>query len=128
MHSSRIWRRIAAVRALFEHLVMAGPATTTGLGKAVAELTSAAVDEFDTALSSTAAIPTVVAAQLPYPSPEHVAVDVSVPGRRYAVDTPPMRRRWVRSYEQRFADVAMPARIRDTLLRYVMTRSAVLRP
>lgn len=44
------------------------------------------------------------------------------------IDTPPMRRRWVRSYEQRFADVAMPARIRDTLLRYVMTRSAVLRP
>lgn len=41
---------------------------------------------------------------------------------------PPRRRPWARTLEQRFDDVAMAPPIRAVLLRYVQTRSAVLRP
>jgi hypothetical protein len=44
------------------------------------------------------------------------------------IDTPPRRRPWARTLEQRFADVAMAPEIRRVLLRYVQTRAAVLRP
>ena len=44
------------------------------------------------------------------------------------IDTPPRRRPWARSLEQRFADVEMAPEIRRVLLRYVQTRAAVLRP
>lgn len=93
-------------------------------GGTVAELTSAMVDEFDAALSSSAAIP---------PSSRR-SYRIRVRSMRQlmfqtrVIDTPPIRRRWARSYAQRFADAPMPTRIRDTLLRYVITRSAVLRP
>lgn len=44
------------------------------------------------------------------------------------IDTPPRRRRWARSYTQRFAEAPMADAIRETLLRYVTVRAAVLRP
>jgi integrase len=44
------------------------------------------------------------------------------------LDQPPRRRPWGRTLEQRFTDVAMAEQIRATLLRYVHTRAAVLRP
>lgn len=42
--------------------------------------------------------------------------------------TPPRRRPWSRTLEQRFAEVPMAERIRAVLLRYVQTRASVLRP
>ena len=44
------------------------------------------------------------------------------------LDQPPRRRPWARTLEQRFNDVAMAEPLRATLLRYVHTRAAVLRP
>jgi integrase len=44
------------------------------------------------------------------------------------IDTPPRRRPWARSLEQRLADVEMAPEIRRALLRYVQVRAAVLRP
>lgn len=44
------------------------------------------------------------------------------------LDEPPQRRPWARTLEQRFADVPMADGLRVTLLRYVTTRAAVLRP
>ncbi|MGZ4639507.1 MAG: tyrosine-type recombinase/integrase [Actinomycetes bacterium] len=44
------------------------------------------------------------------------------------LEQPPRRRPWARTLEQRFADVPMAERLRATLLRYVHTRAAVLRP
>lgn len=44
------------------------------------------------------------------------------------LDDPARRRPWGRTLEQRFDDVEMAPAIRDTLLRYVTTRAAVLRP
>ncbi|WP_255343427.1 hypothetical protein [Mycobacterium sp. MAC_080597_8934] len=44
------------------------------------------------------------------------------------IDTAPKRRRWARSLEQRFTEVEMPDPIRQTLLRYIGVRAAVLRP
>ena len=43
-------------------------------------------------------------------------------------DTPPRRRPWARTLEQRFGDVATAPQIRQVLLRYVQARTAVLRP
>jgi len=43
-------------------------------------------------------------------------------------DTPPRRRPWSRTLEQRFAEVEMAEPIRAVLLRYVQTRASVLRP
>jgi hypothetical protein len=44
------------------------------------------------------------------------------------LDAPDRRRPWARTLEQRFDQVEMPPAIRATLLRYVNTRAAVLRP
>ncbi|WP_220448427.1 hypothetical protein [Nonomuraea diastatica] len=44
------------------------------------------------------------------------------------IDTPPRRRPWARTLEQRFAQVPMADQVRQVLLRYVGTRAAVLRP
>lgn len=44
------------------------------------------------------------------------------------LEQPPRRRPWARTLEQRFNDVAMAEPLRATLLRYVHTRAAVLRP
>lgn len=43
-------------------------------------------------------------------------------------ETPPRRRPWSRTLEQRFAEVVMAEAIRTVLLRYVQTRASVLRP
>lgn len=44
------------------------------------------------------------------------------------LEQPPRRRPWARTLEQRFGDVPMAEQLRATLLRYVHTRAAVLRP
>jgi hypothetical protein len=44
------------------------------------------------------------------------------------IDTPPRRRPWACTLEQRFTSVAMAEQIRRLLVRYVRTRAAVLRP
>ena len=44
------------------------------------------------------------------------------------LDEPPQRRPWARTLRQRFADVPMADGLRDSLLRYVTARAAVLRP
>jgi len=93
-------------------------------GGFVADVTGEVIDEFDTALSRTPAIP---------PSSRR-SYRIRITSMRqllfetHVIDTPPARRRWARSHSQRFADAEMPAQIRDTLLRYVTIRSAVLRP
>jgi len=43
-------------------------------------------------------------------------------------DTPPRRRPWARTLEQRLADVEMAPEIWQAVLRYIQTRAAVLRP
>lgn len=92
-------------------------------GGRVADLTAQAVDEFDAALSVT-----------PMPPSSRRAYRARLASLRQllyetrVIDTAPRRRPWARSLEQRFSDVAMAAQIRDTLLRYVGVRAAVLRP
>ena len=93
-------------------------------GGAVSGVSADTVDEFDAALAATQSIP----------SSSRRAYRNRIAGMRqmlfqaHIVDTPPRRRRWTRSYAQRFADVAMADAIRETLLRYVTVRVAVLRP
>jgi integrase len=93
-------------------------------GGLVADLTSGIVDAFDTELAACTAIP---------PSSRR-AYRNRLAGVRQLLfetrvtDTPPQRRPWARSIEQRLADVVMAPQIREVLLRYIRARSAVLRP
>jgi integrase len=93
-------------------------------GGQVADLTSEIVDVFDTELAACMTIP---------PSSRR-AYRNRIAGVRQllfetgVIDTPPRRRPWARSLEQRFAGVEMAGQIRQVLLRYVQTRAAVLRP
>ena len=92
-------------------------------GGMVAELTSDALDEFDVALSCTAVPPSSRRAyRARLASLRQLLFETAV------IDTAPQRRRWARSLEQRFTEVAMPDPIRQTLLRYIHVRAAVLRP
>jgi site-specific recombinase XerD len=93
-------------------------------GGLVHDVTNGTVDKFDAALAATQSIP----------ASSRRAYRNRIAGLRQMlfhariVDTPPQRRRWARSYAQRFADVAMTDPIRQTLLRYVTVRASVLRP
>jgi hypothetical protein len=93
-------------------------------GGQVADLTSEVVDGFEAELAACMTIP---------PSSRR-AYRSRLAGVRQLlfeiriVDTPPRRRPWARTLEQRFADVAMAPEIRRALLRYVQARAAVLRP
>ncbi|PBC51406.1 tyrosine-type recombinase/integrase [Rhodococcus sp. ACPA1] len=93
-------------------------------GGLVSGITNDTVDDFDAVLAATQAIP---------PSSRR-AYRNRIAGLRQVlfeariVDIPPRRRVWARSYAQRFADVPMADAIRETLLRYVTVRAAVLRP
>jgi hypothetical protein len=93
-------------------------------GGNLADLTSQIVDSFDTEL----------AACMTMPASSRRAYRNRLAGVRqllfetHVVDTPPQRRPWARSLEQRFTDIAMAPQIRHLLLRYVQTRAAVLRP
>ena len=93
-------------------------------GGQVADLTSEIVDAFDTELAACMTIP---------PSSRRAYRNRLAGVRQLlfetrVIDTPPRRRPWARSLEQRFADVAIAPEIRRVLLRYVQTRAAVLRP
>ncbi|WP_204802363.1 tyrosine-type recombinase/integrase [Mycobacterium riyadhense] len=92
-------------------------------GGLVADLTEQAIDEFDSALSASC-IPRSSrrAYRARLASLRQLLYEVRV------LDAAPRRRPWARSLEQRFTDVAMAATIRDTLLRYIRVRAAVLRP
>lgn len=92
-------------------------------GGLVADLTEQAIDEFDSALSASS-IPRSSrrAYRARLASLRQLLYEVRV------LDAAPRRRPWARSIEQRFTDVAMAAPIRDTLLRYIQVRAAVLRP
>jgi hypothetical protein len=125
----------AAARAAGLRLGWQATWTETVLGECLAvllawhggharDLTSEIVDAFDTGLAACMTIP---------PSSRR-AYRSRLAGVRQLLfetrltDTPPQRRPWARTLEQRFADVAMPPQIRRVLLRYVQTRAAVLRP
>ena len=92
-------------------------------GGLVADLTAQVIGEFDTALSASS-----------IPSSSRRAYRARLASLRQllyqtrVLDTAPRRRVWARSLEQRFADVSMTDQIRDTLVRYVRVRAAVLRP
>jgi site-specific recombinase XerD len=93
-------------------------------GGLVSGVSADTVDEFDAALAATQSIPAT----------SRRAYRNRIAGLRQMlfqariVDTPPRRRRWARSYAQRFAEVPMADAIRATLLRYVTVRASVLRP
>lgn len=92
-------------------------------GGMVADLTSAALDDFDAALSCTAVPPSSRRAyRARLASLRQLLFETAV------IHTAPRRRRWAHSREQRFTEVAMPDPIRQTLLRYINVRAAVLRP
>jgi integrase len=93
-------------------------------GGQVADLTSEVVDAFDTELATCMTVP---------PSSRRAYRNRLAGVRQLlfetrVIDTPPRRRPWARTLEQRFADVAMAPEMRRVLLRYVQTRAAVLRP
>lgn len=93
-------------------------------GGQVAGLSSQVVDAFDAEL----------AACMTIPHSSRRAYRNRIAGIRQllfetrVIDTPPRRRPWARSLEQRLADVEMAPEIRRALLRYVQVRAAVLRP
>nr|WP_040780812.1 tyrosine-type recombinase/integrase [Rhodococcus ruber] len=93
-------------------------------GGLISSVSTDTVDEFDAALAATQWIP----------ASSRRAYRNRIAGLRQMlfqdriVDTPPWRRRWARSYAQRFADAPMADAIRATLLRYVTVRASVLRP
>jgi integrase len=93
-------------------------------GGTVSDLTAAALDRFDAEIGETMRLSRslVKAYRTRLASLRQVLFEVGV------LDEPPRRRPWARSLEQRFAEVPMAEDIRRTLLRYVRTRSAVLRP
>ena len=93
-------------------------------GGQASDISTEVVDAFDTELAACMTIP---------PSSRR-AYRNRIAGVRQllfetrVIDTPPRRRPWARSLEQRFANVEMAGQIRQVLLRYVQTRAAVLRP
>jgi integrase len=92
-------------------------------GGMVADLTGDALDDFDAALSRTVVPPSSRRAYRGrLASLRQLLLETAV------IDTAPKRRRWARSLEQRFTEVEMPDPIRQTLLRYIGVRAAVLRP
>jgi integrase len=125
----------AAARAAALRLGWQATWTETVLGECLAvllawhgghagELTSEIVDAFDTELAACMTIP---------PSSRRACRNRLAGVRQLlfetrVIDTPPRRRPWARTLEQRFADVAMTPQIRRALLRYAQTRAAVLRP
>jgi integrase len=92
-------------------------------GGLVSDLAVEAIDQFDKALSASS-IPRSSrrAYRARLASLRQLLYEVRV------LDTAPRRRPWARSLEQRFTAVAMAAPIRETLLRYIRVRVAVLRP
>jgi integrase len=87
------------------------------------DLTAQAIDDFDAALSASSIPPSSRRAyRARLASLRQLLYETRV------LDTAPRRRPWARSLEQRFTDVAVAGQIRDTLLRYVRVRAAVLRP
>ncbi len=93
-------------------------------GGSVDQLTTEVLDAFDAELGATPTVPASSrrAYRCRLASLRQLLFETGV------LRGPPRRRPWARSVEQRFADVAMAGQIRSTLLRYVQTRSAVLRP
>jgi site-specific recombinase XerD len=92
-------------------------------GGLVTDLTAQVIEEFDAALSASSTPPSSRRAyRARLASLRQLLYETRV------VDTAPRRRAWARSLEQRFTDVAMADPIRDTLLRYIRVRAAVLRP
>jgi integrase len=93
-------------------------------GGRVADLSSQIVDAFDADLAACMTIP---------PSSRR-AYRNRLAGIRQllfetrVIDTPPRRRPWARSLEQRLGDIEMAPEIRRAVHRYVQTRAAVLRP
>ena len=92
-------------------------------GGLVADLTEQAIDEFDSALSASS-IPRSSrrAYRARLASLRQLLYEIRV------LDTAPRRRKGARGLEQRFTDVVMAEPIRETLLRYIRVRAAVLRP
>jgi hypothetical protein len=92
-------------------------------GWLVADLITQLIAEFDTALSASA-----------IPASSRRAYRARLASLRQllyetrVVDTAPRRRAQARSLEQRFSDIAMAEPIRETLVRYIRVRAAVLRP
>ena len=93
-------------------------------GGHVAELTADDLDRFDNELGKSMRLPrsSLKAYRTRLASLRQVLFEIGV------FDEPPRRRPWSRSLEQRLDDVPMATAIRAVLLRYVQTRSAVLRP
>jgi hypothetical protein len=92
-------------------------------GGTVADLTGDALGEFDIALSRSTVPPSSRRAyRARLASLRQLLFETAV------IDTAPRRRRRTRGLEQRFTEVAMPDLIRQTLLRYIHVRAAVLRP
>ncbi|MFI0425277.1 tyrosine-type recombinase/integrase [Spongiactinospora sp. 9N601] len=93
-------------------------------GGVVSEVTSELVDAFDAAIASTMTIP--ASSRRAYRN--RIASVRQILFESRMIDTPPRRRPWARTLEQRFAQVPMADQVRQVLLRYVGTRAAVLRP
>jgi integrase len=92
-------------------------------GGLVADLTAQVIEEFDAAFSTTSIPPSSRRAyRARLASLRQLLFEIGV------VDTAPRRRNGARSFDQRFTEVAMAEPIRDTLVRYVRVRAAVLRP
>ncbi len=92
-------------------------------GGLVADLTAQPIAEFDTALSASSIPPSSRRAyRARLASLRQLLYETRV------VDTAPRRGPRARSLEQRFSDVAMAEPIRETLVRYIRVRAAVLRP
>ena len=125
----------AAARAAALRLGWQAAWTETVLGECLAvllawhggqasDLTSDVVDAFDAGLTACTTIPPT----------SRRAYRARLAGARQllfetrVIDTPPARRPWARTLEQRFDDVTMAPQIRQVLVRYVRTRTAVLRP
>lgn len=93
-------------------------------GAGVPSLSVDVVDAFDAELGGCVTVPrsTLKAYRCRMASLRQILFEIGVH------DTPPRRRPWSRTLEQRFADVPMADGIRAVLLRYVQARAAVLRP
>ena len=93
-------------------------------GGQVADLSSEVVDAFDAELVACMTIPR--SSRRAYRN--RIAGIRQLLFEARVTDTPPRRRPWARSLEQRLANVEMASEIRRALLRYVQVRAAVLRP
>lgn len=93
-------------------------------GGAVGQLTTDVIDTFDAALNDTNTMP--ASSRRAYRN--RLAGLRQLLFQTHILDAPPRRRPTGRTVEQQFADVVMAEPIRRALLRYVQTRSAVLRP